>query len=110
MTDTTPEVPDGHSHLQKLFEGNVIDAALKTFYDPMGTFFPFVAIAGTMVILWVWSDDIKLPTTVGVVMSGVVLTYIPSAFLSVIGGLFVFCIAVAVFSIWSGRAIGGAAR
>lgn len=103
----TPDLPDEHSHLESLYRGDFIDAALQPYLDLMGPLFPFLGITGVMGILWVYSDDIKLPTTVGIVLSGVVLAFLPGAMLSIVGGLFVFTIAVALFSVWSGRGIGG---
>ena len=107
LLQQAPELPEDQSHLSGFYNGEFLDAALQPYFELMGPLFPFLCITGAMAMLWIYSDDIKLPTTVGIVLSGVVLTFLPEAMLSIVGGLFVFTVAVALFSVWSGHGIGG---
>ena len=108
MSDHRPEpyVPEEHSHLEELYNGDLFEV-VTPFFDVMGSAFPVLVIGGVMSMLWVYSDDIKIPTIVGIIMSSVTLAYMPGSWLRIIGGLMTFLIAVALFSVWSGRDIGG---
>ena len=106
------ELPSEAEGFESFVEGSYIEFMLTPYLETLGPLLAVILIAGMFAMLWLWSGDIALPTVVGILLSGLMVTVLPLQFVGLIEDLLIFVIAVALFAVWwsrsgSGGGLGG---
>lgn len=86
---------DFNTAAEFLRQGQFFDGIYCPYFDVLGIAAPLLLFGAIGIAIYVHSDSVVLPLTLGLILSGVVVTQLPSVAAQFVGAVVILAIAVA---------------